>query len=109
MRLVNCVIVCYNIVDMILFEFELDIHFQKLSTILQKDADYRNCRCIHPWASLFIWAVLQNRSEMAIYFWEMVIQCQWTEGLRVVFMFLDAELCLIPYFLNLIVLHVCQK
>ncbi|KAF4085373.1 hypothetical protein AMELA_G00117490 [Ameiurus melas] len=44
---------------------------KKLSTILQKDANYRKCRCIHPWASLFIWAVLQNRSEMAIYFWEM--------------------------------------
>uniref|UniRef100_A0A667X605 Histidine rich calcium binding protein n=1 Tax=Myripristis murdjan TaxID=586833 RepID=A0A667X605_9TELE len=28
-------------------------------------------RCLFPWASLFIWAVLQNRSEMAVFFWEM--------------------------------------
>uniref|UniRef100_A0A8C5GVY5 Transient receptor potential cation channel subfamily M member 4-like n=1 Tax=Gouania willdenowi TaxID=441366 RepID=A0A8C5GVY5_GOUWI len=28
-------------------------------------------RCHSPWASLFIWAVLQNRSEMATFFWEM--------------------------------------
>ncbi|XP_062858677.1 transient receptor potential cation channel subfamily M member 4-like [Trichomycterus rosablanca] len=32
---------------------------------------YRGDKCPHPWASLFIWAVLQNRSEMAVYFWEM--------------------------------------
>uniref|UniRef100_A0A8C4FB24 Transient receptor potential cation channel subfamily M member 4 n=1 Tax=Dicentrarchus labrax TaxID=13489 RepID=A0A8C4FB24_DICLA len=28
-------------------------------------------RCLYPWASLFIWAVLQNRSDMATFFWEM--------------------------------------
>ncbi|XP_028991038.1 transient receptor potential cation channel subfamily M member 4-like [Betta splendens] len=33
--------------------------------------DYRHKRCPSPWASLFIWAALQNRSEMATYFWEM--------------------------------------
>ncbi|KAB5555303.1 hypothetical protein PHYPO_G00032170 [Pangasianodon hypophthalmus] len=44
---------------------------KKLATILKEDADYRKHRCTHPWASLFIWAVLQNRSEMAVYFWEM--------------------------------------
>ncbi|XP_020505240.1 transient receptor potential cation channel subfamily M member 4a [Labrus bergylta] len=32
---------------------------------------YRDRRCLTPWSALFIWAVLQNRSEMAIYFWEM--------------------------------------
>ncbi|KAM6897483.1 LOW QUALITY PROTEIN: transient receptor potential cation channel subfamily M member 4-like [Xenentodon cancila] len=32
---------------------------------------YRDSRCLYPWASLFIWAVLQNRSEMAMFFWEM--------------------------------------
>uniref|UniRef100_H3DCK7 Uncharacterized protein n=1 Tax=Tetraodon nigroviridis TaxID=99883 RepID=H3DCK7_TETNG len=31
----------------------------------------REKRCFFPWASLFIWAVLQNRSEMASFFWEM--------------------------------------
>uniref|UniRef100_UPI0037E908E4 transient receptor potential cation channel subfamily M member 4a n=1 Tax=Semicossyphus pulcher TaxID=241346 RepID=UPI0037E908E4 len=32
---------------------------------------YQDQRCLSPWAALFIWAVLQNRSEMAVYFWEM--------------------------------------
>ncbi|XP_060883276.1 transient receptor potential cation channel subfamily M member 4a [Labrus mixtus] len=32
---------------------------------------YRDRRCLTPWSALFIWAVLQNRSEMAVYFWEM--------------------------------------
>uniref|UniRef100_A0A8P4G2N0 Transient receptor potential cation channel subfamily M member 4 n=1 Tax=Dicentrarchus labrax TaxID=13489 RepID=A0A8P4G2N0_DICLA len=32
---------------------------------------YRDQRCLSPWAALFIWAVLQNRSDMAVYFWEM--------------------------------------
>ncbi|XP_060719905.1 transient receptor potential cation channel subfamily M member 4-like [Tachysurus vachellii] len=44
---------------------------KKMSTILHDDARYRQHRCTHPWASLFIWAVLQNRSNMAVYFWEM--------------------------------------
>jgi hypothetical protein len=33
---------------------------------------YRADRCLYPWASLFIWAVLQNYSDMAVFFWEMV-------------------------------------
>ncbi|KAM6965853.1 transient receptor potential cation channel subfamily M member 5-like [Tautogolabrus adspersus] len=33
---------------------------------------YRDQRCLSPWSALFIWAVLQNRSEMADYFWEMI-------------------------------------
>uniref|UniRef100_A0A8C1K0W4 Transient receptor potential cation channel, subfamily M, member 4a n=1 Tax=Cyprinus carpio TaxID=7962 RepID=A0A8C1K0W4_CYPCA len=32
---------------------------------------YRKQRCMSPWIALFIWAVLQNRREMSIYFWEM--------------------------------------
>ncbi|KAK3560120.1 hypothetical protein QTP86_033872 [Hemibagrus guttatus] len=44
---------------------------KKMSTTLHREATYRTIRCAHPWASLFIWAVLQNRSEMAVYFWEM--------------------------------------
>uniref|UniRef100_A0AAY4C3F2 Transient receptor potential cation channel subfamily M member 4 n=1 Tax=Denticeps clupeoides TaxID=299321 RepID=A0AAY4C3F2_9TELE len=38
---------------------------------LKADCSYREKRCQYPWASLFIWAVLQNYSEMAIFFWEM--------------------------------------
>ncbi|XP_028331625.1 transient receptor potential cation channel subfamily M member 4-like isoform X2 [Gouania willdenowi] len=39
--------------------------------LLRGDCPYREQRCHSPWASLFIWAVLQNRSEMATFFWEM--------------------------------------
>ena len=28
--------------------------------------------CEHPWRDLFLWAVLQNRQQMANYFWAMV-------------------------------------
>ncbi|XP_042252312.1 transient receptor potential cation channel subfamily M member 4-like isoform X2 [Thunnus albacares] len=41
------------------------------SKLLRGDCLYREKRCLFPWASLFIWAVLQNRSEMATFFWEM--------------------------------------
>uniref|UniRef100_A0A3Q4HCP1 Transient receptor potential cation channel subfamily M member 4-like n=1 Tax=Neolamprologus brichardi TaxID=32507 RepID=A0A3Q4HCP1_NEOBR len=39
--------------------------------VLRGDSFYRQLRCPYPWASLFLWAVLQNRSEMALFFWEM--------------------------------------
>uniref|UniRef100_A0A8C4F8S4 Transient receptor potential cation channel subfamily M member 4 n=1 Tax=Dicentrarchus labrax TaxID=13489 RepID=A0A8C4F8S4_DICLA len=39
--------------------------------LLRGDCVYREKRCLYPWASLFIWAVLQNRSDMATFFWEM--------------------------------------
>ncbi|XP_064844848.1 transient receptor potential cation channel subfamily M member 4-like isoform X1 [Oncorhynchus masou masou] len=42
-------------------------HMKKL---LLEECTYKEQRCLSPWASLFIWAVLQNRSEMAVYFWE---------------------------------------
>ncbi|XP_076852325.1 transient receptor potential cation channel subfamily M member 4-like isoform X2 [Brachyhypopomus gauderio] len=42
-----------------------------VTKLLQSDCAYRHKTCAHPWASLFIWAVLQNRSEMAMFFWEM--------------------------------------
>nr|XP_005990988.1 PREDICTED: transient receptor potential cation channel subfamily M member 4-like [Latimeria chalumnae] len=32
---------------------------------------YENKKSSCPWADLFIWAILQNRDEMAAYFWEM--------------------------------------
>ncbi|XP_056461031.1 transient receptor potential cation channel subfamily M member 4a [Gadus chalcogrammus] len=42
-----------------------------VNKLLLGDCLYRDKRCLSPWASLFLWAVLQNRSEMAVYFWEM--------------------------------------
>ena len=45
---------------------------QLVNKMQQGECLYRDQRCHSPWASLFIWAVLQNRSEMAVYFWEMV-------------------------------------
>uniref|UniRef100_A0A3Q2P8H9 Transient receptor potential cation channel, subfamily M, member 4a n=1 Tax=Fundulus heteroclitus TaxID=8078 RepID=A0A3Q2P8H9_FUNHE len=43
---------------------------KQVNRILQEECTYRNQRCPSPWAALFIWAVLQNRAEMAIFFWE---------------------------------------
>ncbi|KAK7123104.1 hypothetical protein R3I94_020025 [Phoxinus phoxinus] len=45
--------------------------FKKACQVLQGECDYRKKACDHPWLCLFIWAVLQNRSEMAIFCWEM--------------------------------------
>uniref|UniRef100_A0AAY5EZI1 Transient receptor potential cation channel, subfamily M, member 4a n=1 Tax=Electrophorus electricus TaxID=8005 RepID=A0AAY5EZI1_ELEEL len=44
---------------------------QHVTKLLQGECAYRYQKCTYPWTSLFIWAVLQNRSEMAIFFWEM--------------------------------------
>ncbi|KAJ8399960.1 hypothetical protein AAFF_G00406900 [Aldrovandia affinis] len=44
---------------------------KKVNKLLQGQCLYREKCCFHPWAALYIWAVLQNRSEMAIFFWEM--------------------------------------
>ncbi|KAM6898340.1 transient receptor potential cation channel subfamily M member 4-like isoform 1-T1 [Lycodopsis pacificus] len=44
---------------------------KRATKLLRGDCLYRGQRCLYPWASLFIWAVLQNRSEMATFFWEM--------------------------------------
>uniref|UniRef100_A0A673VPM0 Transient receptor potential cation channel, subfamily M, member 4a n=1 Tax=Salmo trutta TaxID=8032 RepID=A0A673VPM0_SALTR len=44
---------------------------KQVNKLLLGDCLYREQRCVYPWAFLFIWAVLQNRSEMAVYFWEM--------------------------------------
>ncbi|CAB1341312.1 unnamed protein product, partial [Coregonus sp. 'balchen'] len=44
---------------------------KQVNKLLLGDCSYREQSCLYPWASLFIWAVLQNRSEMAVYFWEM--------------------------------------
>ncbi|KAM9391623.1 transient receptor potential cation channel subfamily M member 4-like [Pholidichthys leucotaenia] len=43
-----------------------------VNKLLLGECAYRNQFCLSPWASLFIWAVLQNRSAMAVYFWEML-------------------------------------
>ncbi|XP_063760023.1 transient receptor potential cation channel subfamily M member 4-like [Eleginops maclovinus] len=44
---------------------------KQLNKMLLGECVYRHQRCLSPWAALFIWAVLQSRSEMAVYFWEM--------------------------------------
>lgn len=44
---------------------------KQVNKMLLGECLYRDQRCLSPWAALFIWAVLQNRSEMAVYFWEM--------------------------------------
>ncbi|XP_031699025.1 transient receptor potential cation channel subfamily M member 4-like [Anarrhichthys ocellatus] len=44
---------------------------KRASKLLRGECFYREQRCLYPWASLFIWAVLQNRREMATFFWEM--------------------------------------
>ncbi|XP_068162090.1 transient receptor potential cation channel subfamily M member 4-like [Antennarius striatus] len=44
---------------------------RRASKLLRGDCLYREKRCLFPWASLFVWAILQNRSEMATFFWEM--------------------------------------
>ncbi|KAJ0015913.1 hypothetical protein NQD34_014203 [Periophthalmus magnuspinnatus] len=47
---------------------------KRISKILHGECLYRDKRCLFPWASLFIWAVLQNRHEMATLFWEMAAE-----------------------------------
>ncbi|KAI2666259.1 Transient receptor potential cation channel subfamily M member 5 [Labeo rohita] len=42
-----------------------------VNRLLLTESVYRKQRCMSPWIALFIWAVLQNRREMSIYFWEM--------------------------------------
>nr|XP_004571460.2 transient receptor potential cation channel subfamily M member 4 isoform X1 [Maylandia zebra] len=44
---------------------------KRATKVLHGGSKYHQQRCPHPWASLFLWAVLQNRSEMALFFWEM--------------------------------------
>ncbi len=40
----------------------------------QKNLPDMDRRCDQPWRDLFLWAILQNRQEMANYFWAMVSQ-----------------------------------
>lgn len=42
----------------------------------QKNVAELEERCEYPWRDLFLWAVLQNRQQMANYFWAMVSLCQ---------------------------------
>ncbi|XP_043109466.1 transient receptor potential cation channel subfamily M member 4-like [Puntigrus tetrazona] len=44
---------------------------KKVCKVLKEDCFYRQNMCKHPWLCLFLWAVLQNRGEMAIFCWEM--------------------------------------
>nr|XP_020463822.1 transient receptor potential cation channel subfamily M member 5-like [Monopterus albus] len=45
---------------------------EHVNKMLSKECTYRDQHCETAWPALFIWALLQNRMEMAIYFWEMV-------------------------------------
>uniref|UniRef100_A0A8C2C4T0 Transient receptor potential cation channel, subfamily M, member 5 n=1 Tax=Cyprinus carpio TaxID=7962 RepID=A0A8C2C4T0_CYPCA len=46
--------------------------YQKLPAVSgQKNLPDMDRRCDHPWRDLFLWAILQNRQEMANYFWAM--------------------------------------
>uniref|UniRef100_A0A8C9R667 Transient receptor potential cation channel subfamily M member 4 n=1 Tax=Scleropages formosus TaxID=113540 RepID=A0A8C9R667_SCLFO len=60
----------YHVLDV-----ELGVSTRKsmkhVNKLLLGECSYRSRRCRSPWVSLFIWAVLQNRPEMAVYFWEM--------------------------------------
>uniref|UniRef100_A0A7N9B0N9 Transient receptor potential cation channel, subfamily M, member 4a n=1 Tax=Mastacembelus armatus TaxID=205130 RepID=A0A7N9B0N9_9TELE len=42
-----------------------------INKMLSGECTYRNKACDSPWVALFIWSILQNRKEMAVYFWEM--------------------------------------
>uniref|UniRef100_A0A3B3CIW5 Uncharacterized protein n=1 Tax=Oryzias melastigma TaxID=30732 RepID=A0A3B3CIW5_ORYME len=44
---------------------------KQAAKLLVGEREYREKRCFYPWASLFIWAILQRRNEMATFFWEM--------------------------------------
>ncbi|MBN3316044.1 TRPM4 protein, partial [Atractosteus spatula] len=44
---------------------------KRMNKLLLGDCSYRQERCATPWIDLFIWAVLQDRSKMATFFWEM--------------------------------------
>ncbi|KAK9535884.1 hypothetical protein VZT92_008238 [Zoarces viviparus] len=44
---------------------------KQVNKMLLGECMYQDQRCLSPWAALFIWAILQNRREMAVYFWEM--------------------------------------
>ncbi|KAF3699526.1 Transient receptor potential cation channel subfamily M member 4 [Channa argus] len=45
-----------------------------INKMLLRKCNYRDQPCPSPWENLFIWAVLQNRKEMATYFWEMAAE-----------------------------------
>uniref|UniRef100_A0A673M6V9 Transient receptor potential cation channel subfamily M member 4-like n=1 Tax=Sinocyclocheilus rhinocerous TaxID=307959 RepID=A0A673M6V9_9TELE len=45
---------------------------KKACKVLKEECLYRQNMCKDPWLCLFLWAVLQNRGEMAIFCWEMV-------------------------------------
>ncbi|XP_058650411.1 transient receptor potential cation channel subfamily M member 4-like isoform X2 [Onychostoma macrolepis] len=44
---------------------------KKACKVLKEECIYRKNMCRHPWLGLFLWSVLQNRGEMAIFCWEM--------------------------------------
>ncbi|XP_026133086.1 transient receptor potential cation channel subfamily M member 4-like isoform X2 [Carassius auratus] len=44
---------------------------KRVRKVLKEEYSYQQSMCRHPWLCLFLWAVLQNRGEMAILCWEM--------------------------------------
>ncbi|XP_026133083.1 transient receptor potential cation channel subfamily M member 4-like isoform X3 [Carassius auratus] len=44
---------------------------KRVCKALKEEHSYQQSMCRHPWLCLFLWAVLQNRGEMAILCWEM--------------------------------------
>ncbi|XP_051572707.1 transient receptor potential cation channel subfamily M member 4-like isoform X2 [Myxocyprinus asiaticus] len=60
----------YNLLDL-----DQGVNLRKamkhVNMLLLGKSPYQQQHCASPWVNLFIWAVLQNRREMAIYFWEM--------------------------------------
>ncbi|XP_069764715.1 transient receptor potential cation channel subfamily M member 4-like isoform X2 [Narcine bancroftii] len=51
--------------------FHLEGWRKRRELLYPKEESYGKKKCTNPWADLFIWAVLQRRSKMATYFWEM--------------------------------------
>ncbi|XP_041649202.1 transient receptor potential cation channel subfamily M member 4-like [Cheilinus undulatus] len=46
-------------------------HNTSAGEMCKEENSEKNDSCPSPWSALFIWAVLLNRAEMALYFWEM--------------------------------------
>ncbi|KAF6734696.1 Transient receptor potential cation channel subfamily M member 4 [Oryzias melastigma] len=60
----------YDVLDLAHFSSRRRALKQAAKLLVGK-GEYREKRCFYPWASLFIWAILQRRNEMATFFWEM--------------------------------------
>uniref|UniRef100_A0A3B3CIE7 Uncharacterized protein n=1 Tax=Oryzias melastigma TaxID=30732 RepID=A0A3B3CIE7_ORYME len=61
----------YDVLDLAHFSSRRRALKVQAAKLLVGEREYREKRCFYPWASLFIWAILQRRNEMATFFWEM--------------------------------------